>query len=305
MRTQEYLEVMMMRVEVDAQQVSQSKNRHDGPATSKQGMRLFSRRMLFTQWSNFGLGILFLAPALAAFAVFVYYPLFRAFWLSLNITNELGEPVKFIGLRYYATILNLDGSNDMYVQSLITSLKFVGAVVLLELVLGLALAALATAKVRGIGIFRLICTLSIAISLASSSVIWSLIFDPSTNLTTWLTNMLKLAQPGLLNNASTALWAVVVASAWSGLGFTFVIALAGMQTIPEELYESAGLDGAGSWHKFLHITLPMLTPTLLFLLSSTLLARFRLLHSLVFWNKDQGRIIRPMFLSTPFFAPSG
>src|SRR6266571_4911552 len=69
---------------------------------------------------SFGLGVLFLTPALIVFAIFIYYPLFRAFWLSLNITNELGDPVKFVGLRYYANVLNLDHSNDEYLQSLLT-----------------------------------------------------------------------------------------------------------------------------------------------------------------------------------------
>jgi ABC-type sugar transport system permease subunit len=215
---------------------------------------------------SFGLGVLFLTPALIVFAIFTYYPLFRAFWLSLNITNELGDPVKFVGLRYYANTLDLDGINSEYLQSLLTSFKFVSAAVVLQIICGLGLASLAMAKVRGIGVFRLICTISIAISLASSSVIWSIIFDPNTNVTTWLTNLLNLSQPGLLNNASTALPAVIIASVWSGLGFNFVITLAGMQAIPDELYESASLDGAGGWNKFRHITLPMLTPILLFLL---------------------------------------
>jgi ABC-type sugar transport system permease subunit len=248
-------------------------------ATGKQNAQQSQRRpqlpRLQKKLRSFGLGVLFLAPALLVFAIFTYFPLFRAFWLSLNITNELGDPAKFVGLRYYANILNLDGISDEYVQSLLTSFKFVSAAVILQIVCGLALASLAMARVRGIGIFRLLYTISLAVSLASSSVIWSIIFDPSTNVTTWLTDLLKLPQPGLLNNASTALIAVVIASVWSGLGFNFVITLAGMQAIPEELYESAALDGAGGWNKFVYITLPMLTPILLFLLVVNTIGSFQ------------------------------
>ncbi|QBD78643.1 sugar ABC transporter permease [Ktedonosporobacter rubrisoli] len=214
-----------------------------------------------------GLALLFLAPAFALFIIFSYYPFFRAIWLSLNITNELGNPVRFIGLDYYIRILNLRGDGDgEYLRSLLTSCQFALIVVTLQLLIGIGLAALAQAKLKGIGIFRTIFTFSIAISLASSSVIWSLIYDPTTNVTTWLANLLRLPQPGLLNNAATALLAIAVMTVWSGLGFNFVISLAGMQAIPEELYESAALDGAGPWQAFRHITLPLLTPILLFLL---------------------------------------
>jgi sn-glycerol 3-phosphate transport system permease protein len=272
----EHGELIQVEEEVDKVEQHSSQPAKEGAATGKQvaqpGLR---RTRLKKKLRNFGLGVLFLAPALLVFAIFTYFPLFRAFWLSLNITNELGDPVRFVGLRYYANVLNLDGISDEYVQSLLTSFKFVSAVVILQIMCGLALASLAMAKVQGIGIFRLLYTISLAVSLASSSVIWSIIFDPSTNVTTWLTDLLRLPQPGLLNNASTALTAVIIASVWSGLGFNFVITLAGMQAIPEELYESAALDGAGGWNKFIYITLPMLTPILLFLLVVNTIGSFQ------------------------------
>jgi ABC-type sugar transport system permease subunit len=214
-----------------------------------------------------GLALLYLSPVLVLFGLFSYYPFFRALFLSLNITNELGDPVKFVGPQYYLRILNLSGSgDDEYLRSLLTSFEFALMVVFLQIICGLALAWLALAKVRGIGAFRTIFTSSIAISLASASVIWALIFDPTTNVMGWLVNLLHLPEPGLLNNTQTALPAVAVMTVWSGLGFNFVISLAGMQAIPEELYESASLDGAGRWALFRYITLPLLTPILLFLL---------------------------------------
>jgi sn-glycerol 3-phosphate transport system permease protein len=242
--------------------LSVSPGSSDTERTQQQKHRSFLRR----RWQEAGLALLLLCPALALFTLFSYIPFFRAIWLSLYITNELGDPVKFVGLRYYQDILNIGGLDDTYIRSLVTSCEFALLVVFLQILLGLGLASLALAKVRGIGIFRVIFTLSIAISLASSSVIWSLIFDPSANATTWLTNLLNLAQPGLLNNASTALFSVAVMSVWSGIGFNFVITLAGMQAIPDELYESAALDGAGGWNRFRYITFPLLTPVLLFLL---------------------------------------
>lgn len=222
---------------------------------------------VFKSWQNFVRALLYLTPAFLVFAIFSYLPLFQAIWLSLHITDEVGNPVHFIGLQYYTNIFNPSGSGGAsYLQSLLTSCQFSLMVVTLQILLGLALASFAQAKLRGIGIFRTIFTCSIAISLASAGVIWSLIYDPNNSAMMWLTNFLHLSQPGLLNNSSTALPAIAIMTVWSGLGFNFVITLAGMQAIPAEIYESAALDGAGSWHTFRHITFPLLTPILLFLL---------------------------------------
>lgn len=213
------------------------------------------------------LALLYCSPALIIFFLFTYFPFFRAIFLSLNITDAAGNPVRFNGIDYYLRILNLDGSGRTeYLESIVTSFKFVLMVVPLGITIAIGLAVLATARVRGIQLFRTIFTSSIAISLASAGIIWALIYNPTTNATRWLVDLLALQSPSLLNNSATALPAVAVMSIWSGIGFNFIIALAGIQAIPGDLYESAAIDGAGRWQAFRFITLPMLSPTLLFLL---------------------------------------
>lgn len=213
------------------------------------------------------LALLYCSPALIIFVLFTYYPFFRAIFLSLHITNAAGEPVRFNGLGYYARILGLDGSGRTdYLESIGTSFRFVIMVVPLGIALAVALAVLATARVRGIQVFRTIFTSSIAISLASAGVIWALLYNPSTRATTWLVDLLNLGTTSLLTSPVTQLPAVAAMTIWSGLGFNFIIALAGIQAIPSDLYESAAIDGAGRWAAFRHITLPLLSPTLLFLL---------------------------------------
>jgi ABC-type sugar transport system permease subunit len=128
------------------------------------------------------------------------------------------------------------------------------------------LAQLATARVRAIQIFRTIFTSTVAISVASASVIWALIYNPSIKVTNWVVDLLNLQTEGVLLDPATALPAVAFMTIWTSLGFNFIIALAGMQGIPQDLYESSTLDGASAWQSFRHITLPLLTPTLLFLL---------------------------------------
>jgi ABC-type sugar transport system permease subunit len=224
---------------------------------------------------NFIWALIYLLPVLAIFGTFSYLPFFRAIWLSLNITDGVGDPVRFVGSRYYEQILNLDGEHSEYLQSLFASVKFSVMVVVLQILGALILAWLAQARVRGIGIFRTIFTGSIAVSLASASVIWAMIFDPNTGVTTWLIDLLGTERSGLLADPLTALPSIAVMSAWSGLGFNFIIALSGMQAIPEELYESAALDGANRWHSFRYITLPLLSPILLFLLVINTVSSFQ------------------------------
>ncbi len=183
----------------------------------------------------------------------------------MHVTNATGDIVRFNGLAYYARVLGLSGSRE-YLESILITLRFAAMVVPAGIVTGLALAVLAAVKLRHIKVFRTIFTSSIAISLASAGVIFSMLYSPVTGVTRWLEQLLQLPSPGLLANASTALFAVALMTVWSGLGFNFVICLSGIQSIPQEIFESAMLDGADGWKAVRHITLPLLAPSLLFLL---------------------------------------
>lgn len=204
------------------------------------------------------------APALIIFVLFTYWPFVRAIYLSLHVTNNIGEPARFNGLNYYIRILGLDGRTE-WLQSIVTSFSFALMVVPLGIVFAVGLGLLATVKVRYIGFFRTIFTSSIAISLASGAVIWSLIFSPQTRATTWLVELLQLNAVSLLNDDRTALASVAVMTIWAGLGFNFIITLAGIQAIPHDLSESAQIDGANRMQIFRFIILPLLSPILLFL----------------------------------------
>jgi ABC-type sugar transport system permease subunit len=223
-------------------------------------MRLLSRPGI----RDLGRALLYASPALIIFILFTYVPFFRAIFLSLHVTNNAGEPARFNGLAYYGRILGFDGRTES-LRSIVTSFQFALMVVPAGIILSVGLAMLATAKVRAIEFFRTIFTSSIAISLASAGVIWALIYSPATKATTWLVNLLQVNAPSLLGDDRTALAAVAVVTIWSGLGFNFIITLAGVQAIPQDLYESASIDGANRWQSFRFLTLPLLSPTLLFL----------------------------------------
>jgi ABC-type sugar transport system permease subunit len=216
---------------------------------------------------DLGRALLYSSPALVIFILFTYWPFLHAIYLSLHVTNNQGDAARWNGIDYYLRILALDGSGRTeYVESILMSFQFALMVVPAGIVVSLGLALLATLRVRYIEVFRTIFTSSIAISLASAGVIWALIYSPSTKATTWLVELLQIGVPSLLNSDATALPAVALMTVWSGIGFNFIITLAGIQAIPQDLYESASIDGASGWQTFRFITLPMLSPILLFLL---------------------------------------
>ncbi len=227
-------------------------------------------------WGDLGWAVLYMAPALIVFAAFTYIPFFRSIWLSLFITDPIGNPSRFNDIKYYSRILNLDGSGRTeYLRSILTTFQFVLLVVPTGMVLAVGLALLASARVRAIGVFRTIFTSTVAISVASASVIWALIYNPSLGLTRWVLDGLHLHTEGVLLDPVTALPAVAFMTVWTTLGFNFIIVLAGLQAIPQDLYESSRIDGAGGWNTFRHITLPLLTPTLLFLLIIATISAFQ------------------------------
>ncbi len=218
------------------------------------------------RWIDFGWALLYMSPALIIFGLFTFWPFIRSVWLSFFITNQTGEPVKFNDVKYYSRVLNLDGKeDDRYLQSILTTVLFTLMVVPLGLVTAIALAVLATAKVKIIGVFRTIFTSSVAISVASAGVIWALIYSPSTKITTWILDVFNIKEPALLLSSATALPAIAFMTVWTALGFNFIITLSGIQGIPQDLYESGKIDGASGWKAFRFLTLPLLTPTLLFL----------------------------------------
>lgn len=215
---------------------------------------------------DLGPALLYMSPALIIFALFTFWPFLRSIWLSFFVTNAAGETVRFNGVAYYARVLNLDGSGrDEYLKSILTTIYFTLLVVPPGIAIAVGLAVLATVNVPGIHLFRTIFTSSVAISVASAGVIWSLIYSPSIKATQWLVDLLGLKSPGLMLDASTALPAIAFMTIWTALGFTFIITLAGMQSIPNDLYESGRIDGTNGWTAFRYLTLPLLTPTLMFL----------------------------------------
>ena len=206
------------------------------------------------------LALLMLLPSLVLFGVFVFYPLGRTFYLGLHQNDFFGGNQVYVGFKQYTDV----ATSEDFRHSLWVTFEFVLLTVPIGLVLGVGLAVLANKAIRGIGMFRTIFSSTVATSVAVASLMWLVLFNPSIGVLTRILPFSVLKSPGVLNDPTWALPAVSLTTIWANLGFTFIVVTAGLQSIPEELYESAELDGAGGWRRFTNVTLPMLSPTLLF-----------------------------------------
>ncbi len=217
------------------------------------GRRFGRRRVRET-----GLAYLLLLPSLVIFAVFIFYPFFRNFYLGFYKTPPFpGLPRHYVGFDQYRDVLT---SSD-FVDSLKTTVGFALLTVPTGIALGLVLAVLAHQQLRGIGIYRTIFSSTVATSVAVASVIFGTLFNPIVGLLPWLG---VNPTPPILDNPDLALYAVALITVWQTLGLTFILMSAGLQAIPDELHEAAAVDGAGPTRRFWRVTLPLLSPTIFF-----------------------------------------
>ncbi len=207
-------------------------------------------------------GLLFLLPSIVLFSLFVFYPLGRTVYLSLFYTSPTGRLTAFAGLEQYADLL----TSRVFHSSLVATSLFVLYAVPLGIAVALLLATLANRRIRGINVFRTLMTSTIAVSAAVGSLIWLLLFNPSLGLLNFVLSLVGVRGPNWLTELGTAVLSVSICTIWLTLGFSIIVLLAGLQGIPEELYEAAKIDGASPPATFRRITIPMLSPQLFFLL---------------------------------------
>ena len=207
-----------------------------------------------------------LAPSGVVLALFVLYPLGRAVWLGQQRCDNFGNNCESQGFDQYLDIFR----STEFQNALVVTFKFALLSVPAGLILGVGLAVLADKYLRGLGVFRAVFSSTVATSVAVASLMWLFLLQPSVGALAnvdWFNSLFpSVKDPGWLQDPGTALTAVAVSSVWAGLGFTFILVTAGLQGVPRELYEAAAVDGAGGIRRFWSITVPMLGPTLLFVL---------------------------------------
>ncbi|HEU4325556.1 MAG TPA: sugar ABC transporter permease [Roseiflexaceae bacterium] len=233
---------------------------------------------------------LFLLPSFAGFLLFVVIPVLGSLVLSLTEWNLLTPP-RFVGLNNYTALLARD---PIFLRALTNTLFYVVTIVPLQLALGLALALALNQRIHGLGFYRLIYFMPVVSSAVAAALIFQWMFNRDFGIVsalfwelgTW--TGLPIAPPDWLNSSAWAKPAVVLLVVWKNVGFTMVIYLAGLQAVPQELYEAATVDGAGAWARFRHVTLPLISPTSFFLLVIQMIGAFQLFSEPFVMTRGQG-----------------
>lgn len=212
----------------------------------------------------------FLAPGLLTFSAFVILPVIASFVLSLTHWDLFSAP-EFIGLDNYVRLLGFTREsghvvmNDPEFWQSLGNTFFYMLTIPVNLLLALGVASFLNGPVPFRGLFRTLYFLPVVCTLVAVSILWRWIFNPDYGLLNYLLALVGIDGPAWLVSRTWAKPAIMMVMLWKGLGYSVVIYLAGLQTIPEELHEAARMDGAGPWTRFWRITFPLLAPTHFFL----------------------------------------
>jgi raffinose/stachyose/melibiose transport system permease protein len=203
---------------------------------------------------------LFVAPALALMALFVAWPVVSAARMSLYRWRGFGPMDDFVGLRNFTRVL----TDPVFVDAVMHNLIIVVASIAVQLPLGLAIALLVNRRIKGRGLLRTIIFVPYVVAEVIAGVIWFQLLQPGFGVVDGVLGALGIPTPeqGFLGTPSLTLATVFVVLVWKYLGLAILLFLAGLQSVPDELYEAAQLDGASWWQTQRRIAIPMLGPTI-------------------------------------------
>src|SRR6188474_2826267 len=242
-------------------------------------------------------GWAFALPFVLIFAIFMLGPIAASLLMSLtdfglrDLRNPLGT--NFVGLDNYLALL----SDKKFISAIFNTVYFVVVGVPLTLAAGLGIAVLLDRGIRRFRtLFRVGFYLPVVTSIVAIAVVWRFVLNPDVGLVNMALDSIGINGPDWLANPVLAMPSIIVMAVWRNLGFAMVVFLAGLQTIPGSLYEAASIDGAGRWQAFRHITLPLLRPTMLFIVVITTIGYLQLFEE-PFVMTDGGPLDKTLSIS--------
>jgi multiple sugar transport system permease protein len=213
---------------------------------------------------------LFLLPSALPLLFFTIVPMVAAFWISLHQWNLVG-PMKWIGADNYAKLITDPGTQAAFLHTV----YYIVGYLPLVYIGGLGIALALNSRIKARGMLRGLYFLPVVTSWIVVALVWRWLLNPSTGIVNWLLSLVGIAGPGWWTDPAWSMPAIILASAWKDVGFVMVILLAGLQAVPEELYEAAKVDGAGPIRRLFSITLPMLSPSTFFVIVLSLINGFQ------------------------------
>jgi multiple sugar transport system permease protein len=249
---------------------------HIGKSTRSRYMFGFETRIALQAYA-------FLFPSLLGLLLFLLLPVIAVAVLSFFDWGLISEP-HFIGLQNYSTLLQ----SPVVHQSLLVTAYFVLLNIPLETVLALLLAILMNKKLPGIGLFRTLFAVPWMATPVAMGIVWQWIFDPQYGALNNFLAIFGVPELPWLTSQHLALPAIAIVTLWSNVGYTMLFFLAGLQGIPEYLYEAAYIDGANPVQTFFRLTLPLLNSTMFFVLVTNFISSFQLFDTIYAMTNGKG-----------------
>lgn len=231
-------------------------------------------------WRKAGLVCLFLLPAAVPLLLFRIIPMGASIWISLQNWNLLRPPV-YVGFDNYLSLL----TDRTFHKGLGNTLYYIAGYIPLVLISALTVALLLNSKLKGMAFFRAAYFLPVVTSWVVVALLWKWILSPQGGIVNYLLGLVGIDGPGWWTDTHWAMPSIIITSVWKDLGFNMLILLAGLQAIPEHLYEAAVIDGAGAWRRIRSVTIPLLTPSILLVLVLTLIGAFQVFDQVYVMTK--------------------
>ena len=215
-------------------------------------------------------GWAFVAPQFIGLLIFALIPLVMSFVISFHDWDGIADTMKFVGVKNYVHQVMDSDFQKALVNTVIYSIMYIPLNIVLALIL-----ALAVQKIKGKTLYRLFYFMPVVTGSVSVGVIWTWILNGDFGLLNSVLAVFGINGPKWLTDTHMVLLSIVIVSVWWNVGYNMVLLLAGLQNIPEVYYEAADIDGANKWARFRNITIPMLSPTLFFVLINTIISSFQ------------------------------
>ena len=217
------------------------------------------------------LWIIYLLPSMLIFLIFTFYPFVKTLITSFFATTNTGALTQFVDIQNYIALF----TNPKYLQNLGNTFLYLLLTVPLTVIIALLLAVLSCSNLPGMGVFRTIFSSTMGFSVAAGSVFWNLLFHPTAGLLNHIVMTLGGKPVGWLTDANCALLSVSAVSIWMNLGFSYLVLMGGLKNIDDSHYESVEIIGGGFFYRLFKVTIPLISPSLFFVLTTALIGAFQ------------------------------